>query len=71
VQLLVRSRRSDSSHLDEKTYRLADKAAYTPGSVVDANGTASDQQTAHFYRRAYSTTVQLRNLGIQGGTGVR
>ncbi len=71
IHLLVRSRRSDSSHLDEKTYRLADKAAYTPGGIVDASGTASDQQTAHFYRRAYSTTVQLRNLGIQGGTGVR
>jgi len=71
VHLLVRSRRSDGAHLDEKTYRLADKEAFTPGSVVDGTGTPTDQQTRHFYRRAYSTTVQLRNLGIQGGTGVK
>lgn len=66
IHLLVRSRRSDGQHLDEKTYQLADKPPYTPISIVDDAGTPADQQTRHFYRRVYSTTVQLRNLGIQG-----
>lgn len=71
VHLLMRSRRSDGQHLDAKTYRLADKEAFTPGTAVDAIGTPADQQTRHFYRRAYSTTVHLRNLSIQGGSGIR
>lgn len=71
VHLLVRSRRSDGQHTDRKTYRLADKEAFTPATVADAVGTPGDQQTRHFYRRAYSTTVQLRNLGIQGGTAIK
>ncbi|TDU32072.1 prepilin-type N-terminal cleavage/methylation domain-containing protein [Panacagrimonas perspica] len=71
IHLLVRSRRSDASYLDEKTYRLADKEPFIPSAVADAAGTPATQQTRHFFRRAYSTTVQLRNLGIQGGTGVK
>lgn len=71
VHMLVRSRRSDGQHLDRKTYQLADKGPFTPANVVDAVGTPGDQQTRQFYRRAYSTTVQLRNLGIQGGTAIR
>jgi type IV pilus assembly protein PilW len=71
VHLLVRSRRSDAQHTDRKTYQLADKAPFTPAGVVDSVDTPADQQTRHFYRRAYSTTVQLRNLGIQGGTAIR
>lgn len=71
IHLLVRSRRSEGAHVDAKTYRLADKDAFTPATVVDAVGTPGDQKTRHYFRRAYSTTVQLRNLGIQGGTGVK
>ena len=63
--MLVRSRRSDGQHTDRKTYQLADKGPFTPANVADAVGTPGDQQTSHFYRRAYSTTIQLRNLGIK------
>jgi hypothetical protein len=71
VHMLVRSRRSDAQHTDRKTYQLADKGPFTPANVADAVGTPGDQQTSHFYRRAYSTTIQLRNLGIQGGTAIK
>lgn len=71
VHMLVRSRRSDGLHTDPKTYQLADKSPFTPASTIDSTDTPGDQQTRHFYRRAYSTTVQLRNLGIQGGTAIR
>jgi len=70
IQLLVRSRRGNPQYLDTKSYTLGDKAAFTPASVRDPDGTAADQQVKHFYRRAYSTTVQLRNMGIQAGSGV-
>ena len=43
IHLLVRSRRSDGAHVDPKTYRLADKAAFTPATTVDASGTPKDQ----------------------------
>ena len=66
IHLLMRSRRSDGQHLDQKTYRLADKPDFVPAAMSDPAGTPGDQQTRHFYRRLYSTTVQLRNLGIQG-----
>ena len=71
VHMLVRSRRSAGQHTDRKTYQLADKAPFTPGAAIDSVDTPGDQRTPHFYRRAYSTTVQLRNLGIQGGTAIR
>jgi type IV pilus assembly protein PilW len=71
VHMLVRSRRSDSQHTDRKSYQLADKQVFTPATVTDSVDTPGDQRTRHFYRRAYSTTVQLRNLGIQGGTAIR
>lgn len=64
IHLLVRSRRGEAQHLDRKTYRLADKAAYTPSAE-------SDPALRHYYRRAYSTTVQLRNLGILAGDGIQ
>lgn len=71
VHLLVRSRRANPQHVDEKTYRLADQEPFEPSSVADATGTAADQRTRNFYRRAYSTTVQLRNLGIVAGDGIQ
>lgn len=71
IHLLVRSRRGNPQYTDSKTYRLADQSAFTPSTVADAAGTPPDRRTRHFYRRAYSTTVQLRNLGIQEGSGVQ
>ncbi|MCC2655066.1 MAG: pilin-like protein [Panacagrimonas sp.] len=71
VHMLVRSRRSDGLHVDRKTYQLGDKDPFTPATTADSVDTPGDQQTRHFYRRAYSTTVQLRNLGIQGGTAIK
>lgn len=71
IHLLMRSRRGDPQHVDEKVYTLADKGAFKPTAVADAAGTLPEQRTRHFYRRAYSTTVQLRNLSIQGGENVR
>ena len=70
IHLLVRSRNGNPQHTDSKTYTLADKSAFTPATVNDPNGTPPDQQTRHFYRRVYSTTVQLRNMGIQEGSGI-
>lgn len=70
IHLLVRSRRANPQYTDTKTYRLADQSAFTPSAVADAVGTPADRRTRNFYRRAYSTTVQLRNLGIQEGSGV-
>lgn len=61
VHLLLRSRRGDAAYRDEKTYTLGDKAAYTPGAVADAAGTPANQASSSFYRRIFSTTVQLRN----------
>lgn len=71
IHLLVRSRRGNPQHRDEKTYRLGDKEPFTPASVADAADTPADQRTRHFYRRVYSTTVQLRNLGIAAGDGIQ
>lgn len=65
IHLLVRSRRSDAQHLDDKTYRFADKPDFVPADVIDGADVPADQQTRHFYRRVYTTQVQLRNLGIQ------
>ncbi|HKY89905.1 MAG TPA: PilW family protein [Nevskiaceae bacterium] len=61
VSLLVRSRKGDATYVDDRSYRLADKAAFEPAAVSDPAGTPNDQRTTAFYRRAYSATVQMRN----------
>jgi hypothetical protein len=61
VSLLVRSRKGDASHVDDRSYRLADKAAFVPGAVNDPAGTTKDKRTTAYYRRAYSAAVQMRN----------
>lgn len=65
LQLLVRSRQANPRYRDTKTYRLGDKAAFTPSSVSDPDGTEPERETARYYRRIYSTTVLLRNMGFQ------
>lgn len=47
ISLLLRSRQTDGSYTDKKTYLLGDKTGYSPND--------------HYYRRVFSTTVQLRN----------
>lgn len=61
ITLLVRSRKADPAHRDDKLYKVGDKSPWMPGTVVDPAGTPGDQLTRNFYRRTYSTTVQLRN----------
>ncbi len=71
IQLLVRSRSASPNHVDSKTYTLAGKSTFTPSSVTDPDGTPAKAQTKRFFRRVYSTTVQLRNMGIHDGSGIQ
>lgn len=70
IELLVRSRQANPQYTDSKSYQLGDKSNFTPGAVTDPDGTPATQQTARYYRRLYTTTVRLRNMGIQAGEGV-
>lgn len=61
IFLRVRSVRGDALHNDLKTYRLGDKDPFEPAASADVAGVPAHQQLRSFYRRLYSTTVQLRN----------
>ncbi|MGX2033045.1 PilW family protein [Methylocaldum gracile] len=78
ISLLVRSSDQDfSSPADDKTYLLVDAdgdGAYDSGVDVSVNGilNGGNAFNDHYYRRMYTTTVQLRNtqyqLLLQGAT---
>jgi len=55
ISVLVRTTQLDGSYTDPKTYSFADYAL-TPAAAV-----------AHYHRRIYSTTVQLRNPNGDSG----
>ncbi len=62
IFLRMRSTEADGSYVDQKTYKnIGDAADYTPSTATEASGTPELQKAKHFYRRVYSTTVQLRN----------
>ena len=71
IELLVRSRQANPRYQDVKTYSIGDKPSFDPGAVTDPEGTPANAQTERYYRRVYSTTVRLRNLGIQAGEGIQ
>lgn len=70
IFLRIRGSRGDTTYIDEKTYSYADKTAdneslnggaFTPTDYEDPPGTEEDEKLRHFYRRVFSTTVQIRN----------
>lgn len=62
IFLLLRGARGDRGYLDEKSYALADHV-YEPAAVV-IPGLPEPDQPAHYLRRVFTTTVQLRNAAL-------
>jgi len=59
IMVLVRSTQIDGTYTDNKTYTLADYTM-TQAMIQQANA-------AHYHRRIYSTTVQMRNPNGDSG----
>lgn len=59
ISVLVRSTQLDGTYTDNKTYTLADYTM-TQAMIQQANA-------AHYHRRIYSTTVQMRNPNGDSG----